>query len=267
MDIIEFISERRVNKEYLLDCEDAESTRTSVSGILSVSIKDITKFLRKFDLEESLRISNLSPDYQGHILLSNLLKLSNNQWGYSHTAWFHYTRCQKPDNYSQGLLSLPDNIENIWELLFKLSSQNESEWNIFRNKIETENETYRIRTQTQSQFGPDGFLIGDEHFNRQLGHDHFFECPEIIRLIFREYGCSLKKFFEITTPCIMKFKTNTSAVENLARALTYLYELEQPNPYFTHYQTNCYLGHGNSIPARDIIDVKMLKKTKHNHKD
>lgn len=261
MDIFEFISSKKIDKEYLLDCESLESTRASVSGIIGVSFDEIKKFMMGFDLEKSLKISNLLPDYQGHILLKKILELFNSHWGYSHTSWFHYTRSQNLDDYSHGLLSLNDRLEKIWDFLFKISSKSKSEWDVCRKRVENGNETYRIRTSIDSQLGPDGLLIGDERFNRKLGQDHFFQCPEIVRLICRECGCSLEEYSAITTPCVVKFKTKTSVADNLARALTYLYENEQPTPFFTCNQSNCYLGHGKPIPATDIMGVKILNRT------
>ncbi len=256
------IKNRQIQKNGLLDCESRDSTLASVCTIFELPASDVLDFLRQFDLEEYLKKNRLSATDQCCALLLEVLLAFDCNWGFSQTSWFHFTRCPDPEIYFQnGLLSLPDLIDDIWDFIFKLSlpSMDRDEWDTLRKKTETDNETYKIRLNSISQHGPDAVLIGDFNFNKILGLGHLLECPEIIhQIIYQSQNVTHQDYLSVTNPCMVKFITESSEALNLGVALNYLYELEQTNPDFNYYQNRDYIGSGVSIPSSQIKKVILL---------
>jgi hypothetical protein len=206
------------------------------------------------------------------VLLDSILKKYNTSWGFSHTAWFHLTRCSPGSNFENGLLPLSAVMDEIWNFLFSICNHpiDKSVWDKFRKDIENDNEgeycdVYRIRTTCDTQNGPDGILIGDIDFNRAVNQAHFLDQgPEFVILICKEfrnkYGYDLMNdYISATKPCIVKFITQDSDIDYILRALNYLYELEQAEPFFSTAQSTCYNGKGRPVPAENIQKVIFIE--------
>lgn len=250
---------RDTGNKRVLDCETNEMARDSVSYILGISRDDLVLYLRGFTFKDTDGVD---------VLFNSVLKEFNTSWGFSHTAWFHLTRCFPGNKFENGLLPLSVMKDEIWNFLFSVCkcSIDKTDWDKFRKDVENNtngyfHDIYRIRTSRDTQDGPDGILIGDVNFNRAVSQAHFLDQgPEFVMLIceaFRtKYGHDLKNdYISATKPCIVKFITKDHDIDYILRALNYLYELEQAEPNFGIAHSTCYIGKGTPIPAGNIEKV------------
>jgi hypothetical protein len=254
---MKMLMSRDVEKQCTLDCETNEIARISVANILGITEAYLVTYLRNFTFKNTDGVE---------VLFNSMLEKFGKVWGFSHTAWFHLTRCLPGCSFTNGLLPLSEVIDDIWNLLFSICKYpiSRSNWDKFRKQIESccgkkYSDIYRIRTTLHTQNGPDGILIGDINFNRTVGQAHFLdEGPEFIMFICQEfkveYGHDLL-FKENTKPCIVKFTTHDSDFDSLLAAIHYIYEIEQQEPFFGIAQSTCYLGKGRPIPPEFIKKI------------
>ena len=250
---------RDMEKQCTLDCETNEIARISVANILGITQADLVNYLKGFTFKNTDGIE---------VLFNSILDKFGKAWGFSHTAWFHLTRCLPGWSFANGLLPLSVMMNDIWNLLFSICKYpiSRSDWDKFRKRIEScrgkrNSDIYRVRTTRDTQNGPDGILIGDINFNRAVCQAHFLdEGPEFVTLICQEfkekYGHELLNDFKAATkPCMVKFMTSESDIDYLLRALHYLYEIEQREPLLGIAHSTCYLGKGRPIPPEFILKV------------
>jgi hypothetical protein len=256
---MKMLMSRDVEKQCTLDCETNETARISVANILGIAQADLVAYLRSFTFKKNDGVE---------VLFSSILEKFGQVWGFSHTAWFHLTRCLPRCSFANGLLPLSDVTDDIWNFLFSICKYpiSKRDWDEFRKQIEScrgkkHSDIYRIRTTLHTQNGPDGILIGDINFNRTVGQAHFLdEGPEFVMLICQEfkaeYGYELFNDFKANTkPCMVKFITPDSDVDSLLAALNYIYEIEQPEPIFGITQSTCYLGKGRPVSPEFIQKI------------
>lgn len=244
-------------KMVVLDCETPELAQESVASILGLTQGELSAYLRAF---------KFNPEDNSDRLLYSILRDKKITWGFSATAWFHFTRCKLAESFENGLLPLPDVIEQIWNFLFEIQScVNKVVWDKFRSKIESE-DIYRIRMDNRGfgQCGPYGVLIGDLAFNAKIGQDHYLKkAPEIVIFICREFlkqfGYALQDdYTRSTKACIVKFETDTSELSHFLSAINYVYAIEQPEPKFNIYQSDGYCGKGVPIKPIQIKKISFL---------
>ena len=256
---MKMLMSRDVEKQCTLDCETNETARISVANILGITEADLVTYLRNFTFKKTDGVE---------VLFNSMLEKFGKLWGFSHTAWFHLTRCLPGCSFANGLLPLSEVIDDIWNLLFSICKYpiSRSDWNKFRKQIENcrgkrHSDIYRVRTTRQTQNGPDAILIGDINFNRTVCQAHFLdEGPEFVMLICQEFKVEyghdlLNDFKENTKPCIVKFTTHDSDFDSLLAAIHYIYEIEQQEPFFGIAQSTCYLGKGRPIPPEFIKKI------------
>ena len=256
---MKMLMSRDVEKQCTLDCETNEIARISVANILGITEADLVTYLRNFTFKKTDGVE---------VLFNSMLEKFGKLWGFSHTAWFHLTRCLPGCFFTNGLLPLSEVIDDIWNLLFSICKYpiSRSDWNKFRKQIENcrgkrHSDIYRVRTTRQTQNGPDAILIGDINFNRTVCQAHFLdEGPEFVMLICQEFKVEyghdlLNDFKENTKPCIVKFTTHDSDFDSLLAAIHYIYEIEQQEPFFGIAQSTCYLGKGRPIPPEFIKKI------------
>ncbi len=256
---------RDFQKKAILDCETPESARLSVANILGLSLDDLIDFIRQFDLDDYMAKHRSTVDQAADILLKSLLMQANCNWGFSHTDWFHMTRCLPTERFEQGLKPLPDIINDIWELLFKISSSyvTRSEWDAFRKLIESDPsashmDVYRLRANSIEQHGPYGILVCELRSEGVLKQDHYLKvAPELVILICQsfhnKFGYNLlEEYTKVTKPCIVKFETTDNEPYLLSTALYYIYELEQAEQQFGNFHNSAYIGNGIPVNPNQI---------------
>ena len=265
---------RDFQKKAVLDCETPESARLSVADILGLTLDDLIDFIRQFDLDDYMVKHRSTADKAADILLKSLLMQTNCNWGFSHTAWFHMTRCLPTERFEQGLKPLPHIVNYIWEFLFKISSSyvTRSEWDEFRKLIESDPsssylDVYRLRTNTIRQQGPYGILVCELRSEGLSKQDHYLNvAPEVVILICQSFHSKfgynlLEEYTKATKPCIVKFETTDNEPYLLSTALYYVYELEQAEQQFGNFHNYDYRGNGIPVNPNQIKKVTFFNGT------
>ncbi|MCP4266101.1 MAG: hypothetical protein GY777_11100 [Candidatus Brocadiaceae bacterium] len=180
---------RNLKKEASLDCETRESAFRSVFEILGLTRLDLISFFRKFDLWDYVDKHGSGREGPGNILLKTLLMRIECNWDFSHTAWFHMTRCLPTEEFKDGLKTYSGIIDDIWELLFNINPSNitRSDWNKLRISMESVmssnlGEYHRIRTSSDEEESPCGILVPEfRSGNPIIKQDHYLEeAPEVV---------------------------------------------------------------------------------------
>ena len=104
----------------ILDCESIDSMYASLEMITGITKNELIAFFNEFDLEGYFE---KHPDFYGYaqdLFQIKLEKMAKTNLQFDSTTWFHLTRTYKENNFSQGILPLGENIEFIWDFLFRL---------------------------------------------------------------------------------------------------------------------------------------------------
>ncbi|QQP11348.1 hypothetical protein FJQ98_19340 [Lysinibacillus agricola] len=192
------------------------------------------------------------------------------QFQYDKTFWFHLSRTTPFNNFKEGLLSLNDNLENLWDLLFTLQEGflPKDEWNIFRKSLESDCPShfaslYRMKASDKIHGGPFAMLIREVAFHsEEIGNHNYLGVPEIIEDIcfpFQEkYGFDLlTKFKKVTLPCIVKFETTDVEEYHLGVVINFLYHKYHSLELNLDCNT-CFDGYGKSIPNKALLQIEYL---------
>lgn len=258
---------RKSLKTATLDCETSESALLSVSEILDLASIDLTKFFKSFDLWNYVEEHGYGVEDAGELLFKTLLTQVNCEWGFSHTTWFHMTRCLPTEEFKEGLKTYSGIIDYIWDLLFEINPRDitHSEWDILRKSMESNMSSHLgiyhdCRTRSDAQEGPYGILVPElRSGNPLIKQDHYLEeAPEIVSHIC-QYDCNLlAEYKKVTKPCIVKFETTDNELCHLSTALLYVYESQLSEPQFSNFHNAGYSGNGISVPHDQIKKVIFL---------
>lgn len=182
--------------------------------------------------------SNPNFPYPADNLFSKKIRKMSNiaKFEWSKTCWFHLTRTTPTNQFENGLLPLGENLDYLWDLLFFLQKGfiSKSEWSDFRNLLESSSSfdsafQYQLKYNDKIHWGPYGMLIREAAFHsKDIGNYDYLDVPEIIDDIcnpFHEkYGYDLLGVFkDATVPCIVKFETAYSDVNDLGTVVNFLY--------------------------------------------
>ena len=270
MNDFEFEEMRDFQKKATLDCETPESALHSVSNILGLASTVLTDFLRQFDLWDYVEEKNYSGEDAGDLLLKTLLTQKQCNWGFSHTAWFHMTRCLPTEEFNEGLKTYSGSLDDIWGFLFEINPEyiSRSEWNILRKSMESDlssnlGQYHSIRTSSDKQESPCGILVPElRSGNPLIKQDHYLEeAPEVVSHICENNRKLLVEFRKATKPCIVKFETTDNELYLLSTALLYVYESQLPEPQFSNFHNANYNGSGISIHPDQIKKRMFLENT------
>ena len=260
---------RDSQKTATIDCETRESAFHSVSEILGLTRTDLTSFFRQFDLWDYVEKHGYGEEGPGNLLLKILLMQTKCNWGFSHTAWFHMTRCLPTEEFRDGLKTYSGIIDHIWELLFKInpSDTTRSDWNKLRMSMESDMSSnlgiyHDCRTRSDEQEGPYGILVCELRTEGVLKQDHYLEeAPEIVSHICEKDRNLLEAFKKVTKPCIIKFETTDNELYLLSTALLYVYESQLSEPQFGNFHNADYRGKGITIHPDQIKKIMILSIT------
>lgn len=268
MNEVDFEKMRDFQKKVTLDCETRESAFHSVSEILGLTRTDLTSFFSQFDLWDYVEKHGSGREGPGNILLKTLLTQIECNWGFSHTAWFHMTRCLPTEEFKDGLKTYSGVIDDIWELLFDINSSDitRSEWNKWRKAMESDmssnfGEYHSIRTRSDDQEGPYGILVPElRSGNPIIQQDHYLkEAPEVVSHICEKNSKLLAEYKTVTKPCIVKFETSDNEPYLLSVALLYVYESQLSEPQFSNFHNADYRGRGLQVNSKQIKKLIFLE--------
>jgi len=256
-----FEKKRDLRRNATLDCETRESALLSVSEILGLTRLDLIGFFREFDLWDYAEEHGYGLGDAGDLLLETLLTQMNCDWGFSHTAWFHMTRCLLTEEFKGGLKTYSGIIDDIWELLFNINTSDitRSDWNKLRLSMESDmssnlGEYHSIRTSSDEQESPCGILVPElRSGNPLIKQDHYLEnAPEVVSHVCEKNSKLLAEYKKATKPCIVKFETSDNELYLLSAALLYVYESQLSEPQFSNFHNADYRGRGLQINSNQI---------------
>src|SRR5437879_697340 len=165
----------------ILDCENAASIYSSLElayGVTKPQLDAAFEMLAK----ERQYVECVSDEE----LLSSLHVRETAETVFDETYWFHATRTQRTNEFTDGLLPQNQVLEEIWDTLFALvdGAFTKDEWLAFRRGIETEYsddderiQGYRRTVGNAFHWGPFGYLIGESAVQKK---EHYFTTPELI---------------------------------------------------------------------------------------
>lgn len=183
--------------------------------------------------------------------------------------WFHGTRVIRPDSLRDGIYPLNQQIEQIWQDLFKLAQcwASENQWQAFRQAVETTDAgegsvRYRNRMSHQADWGPHAVLVRDALVipDRFCGVD-YLNVPETIEdicLSFSRYFPYdlLTAFQGASRPCIVKFRDRQPRSDAVGAAASYIWCMAR-NESCIRCNT-CYEANARPIAATEILDVEII---------
>ena len=246
-----------------LDCATYLSTIKSISRLYGQTIDEVKKFLINLDLDEYFRINN--PDGTGYDVLFMLFenKFGKPKQEIEKVCWFHLTSTTIDTDFKDGLLSLSDSLDSVWdklEIILHNTSHLQNIMNLRKNGVPSHD--FILKTKDENNYGPFAILIRDLAF--ELGHKKYLMMPEIIEDILEGYK---KKFVKdirdlvgkSLKPCIVKFWSKKRIDEDCIKtAVDYLHTYLRGNNY-TLYSNTCYDGYNEKIPFEQIQKIEYLE--------
>ena len=249
----------------ILDCENPASALKSVAEIYGIATPAITAFLKAFDIEEYYEKHN-PDDYGDRVLTTAFEKECHvKPKPLDYVCWFHLTRTLPHNNFSEGILPLPESLEIIWETLFAVFKGSSHCKNLADLKSrDLISERYQSRIKHQYLAGPYAVLVRDVAFRiKEIGFHDCLAMPETLTDICDKYQeiyqmSIFAPLQEKLIPCIVKFasdrKTGRDCIES---AMYYLYVLEH-NTRLTDSANTCFDGQNEKIPLGQIKSVEFL---------
>lgn len=190
---------------------------------------------------------------------------------YSYSYWFHATRKFKTQTFSQGILSLAESIDYIWDQLEQLVKGmiTRSEWQNFRTQMTTnslQNHStmlYSMKISDSFHHGPYGFLIKETILSpEEMNNWDYLGASEIVYdicMTFQKYYgfCLLSKYINQTQSCIVKFRSQNTSPTLLGVALAYCFcRIHKAQLWDTC--SYAYVGRGKSIVPDQILSIETI---------
>lgn len=245
----------------ILDCETIDSTYSSIEQILGYDRKKLNDFFDKYDVLNDVNVKLMSSEKRIYKALK--AKLKTTTFSCDGLYWFHLTRTSQGEQFTDGLLPLPNAIKRLWPLLYTLSNNfSIKEWGAFIKHAETNDigismTRYKKKLKDKNHWGPYAIMVRETAF---LNFNHYLEKPEIVEDICNEFTKKykidlLKAFQENTKPCIVKFFDENFKEEYLGIALNYLYRSHK-KICLADTCDYCFNGKGVGVPYKKIINIE-----------
>ena len=253
----------------ILDCENPASALKSISAVYGISAQEIVEFLKAFDIGKYYE-KNLSDDYPERVLTAAFEEKYNTEPGpLDSVCWFHLTRTLPGNNFSEGILPLPESLNILWETLFMLFKDSPHCENLKALKSQDLiSERYQSRIKHPYLAGPYAVLVRDVAFRaKEIGFHDNLAMPETLTDICDRYQAIHKvnlfaQLQEKLVPCIIQFnddrKTGRDCIES---AMYYLYVLEH-NARLTDSANTCFDGQNGKVSQKQIKAVEFLSGQK-----
>ncbi|MED4907488.1 hypothetical protein P9761_04355 [Brevibacillus centrosporus] len=255
----------------VLDCETVGTMYESVESITGINRSDLEAFFSDFDMD---KFYEENPDFyesgDGLLLLKIREMEKCNIQQIDAVNWFHLTRTYKGNSFNQGILSLGEGINHIWDILYELQKGHVSkeEWDDFRHNKFVESKShsawlYHLKLGDKFHWGPYAMLVREIAFvSEEVGNHDYLDAPEIVEDICHVfdgmYHCNLLERFRMETyPCIVKFQSNQSKDYYLGIVLNFLYYQYHGMEMSLHCNT-CFDGKGESVTFEQILKVEFI---------
>ena len=257
-------------KTRVLDCECIDSIYQSLADITGIPLEGLNSFLSSFDIEAYYHSHPDCPLTGDDLMFEIIRDRYREPYPIDFTSWFHLTRASASNKFEEGILTLNEGIDSIWEFLFFLlkGEFNKEHWVDFRKKVETDMENYaavmyRFKMKTPYANGPFATLIKELAFRTEETTYHdYLKAPEIVEDIcvcFKEtHGKDLlTKFIQNTKSCIVKFRVTGGKPNLIGTPLLYLYNTLHSRR-MSPSCNRCFTGDGSRIPHESILKVEFL---------
>lgn len=254
----------------IIDCECADSIYQSLEDITGIPLKELNAFFSCFDIEEYYDKHQDCPFTGDDLMFEIIRNRYKEPFPIDVTCWFHLTRTFISNEFEEGILTLNEGIDLIWEFLFYLLKEEFSKdhWVNFRKRVETDlrndfADMYRLKINSPIAGGPFAILNKELAFRtKKIGYHDYLKAPEIVEdicICFEQtYGYDLlREYIRNTKSCIVKFKVSGGKPDLIGPALLYLYNLFHRRKMST-YCDRCFIGNGRRIPHESILKVEFL---------
>lgn len=260
----------------ILDCGNIDSTYNSIQCITGLSRDDINSILNRFI--PNRKTSKYSEMYASSEIFNQIL---NKEFRITSTVeyvmWFHASRTHNVNQYKNGLSTLPEALDGVWDFLYSLVKDDidKKEWYEFRHKMTNKKYAnhhtflYNFKVPDSFHWGPYGFLIKDLiFFPTEIGNWDYLGSAEIaydICITFNQYfNVDLfTKYYENTIPVIVKFRDKKYDPKYLGYAMMYLFKIFF-NEQLESSCNYCYNGKSKSVSKNDIVTIEKISGWKSN---
>lgn len=264
----------------ILDCETQETTYSSLEHILECDRMSLNRFFENYDVNNDENIGVMSCNQRILTALKKEFNISNVSG--DGLYWFHLTRTKPDEQFTDGILPLPEAVERLWPFLYSLLDNfSIKKWNEFKNHAETKNigqsgSSYKEKLSNKTHWGPNAVMVRDIAFEhkKHLIHNfldlpekllihNYLDAPEIIEDICdafeKEYKINLlEKFRENTKPCIVKFFHKEFKEKYLGNAIYYIYT-QYKKMSLSCDCNNFFDGKGVLIKRKAIINIEFFR--------
>jgi hypothetical protein len=250
----------------LIDCESTETAWRSVCDVLGISQTELRAIFDEFastDSDDS-ELADLMP-FDKRLERTVIERVGRRPQ--FEACWFHLTRVPSTTNFSDGIRSLGEMFDPIWEMLRPLAQEiSDKDWSDFRRGVMTTNSNhyamlYRLKTKDKAHWGPNAMLIRGAAFCAvEIGNHNYLNGPEIVEDIcfcFKDrFNIDLLNRFRVATkPCVVKFVADGSD-HALSAALLYLYRLDRRDEDTHPARANtCWFSKDGLVPKSAILRV------------
>lgn len=175
---------------FVLDCSTADDAIASLCDAFSCSRSDLEIFLLGIDLDTIYSDLDSSPDIPcDQYLYDQCVDTFGDPKEIEYIYWFHCTRTEPEEYFSDGILQLGDVLENVWEMVLRMAPDERvrnrlKEW----GNADVPDNAYQLKTKDAFHWGPYAILVKEVAFYaKDLGQHDYLEIPELIEDICNAY--------------------------------------------------------------------------------
>lgn len=158
----------------VIDCENQESTASSLSGLFGCSITDLDYHLVNVDVEKIYEENepNCPPD---EFLIRRIVSAFGQPKKPAAVCWFHLTRTYRGNHFTEGILPLGMALDGIWRTILRSFEHTPHFSRLASLKTDgVKNYHYQLKVPDRFHWGPFAMLVRESafHANRIGNHDY-----------------------------------------------------------------------------------------------
>lgn len=246
-----------------LDCENAQTTLSSIGKIYGVDTRAVTKFFDRFDIDEYF--AKNSPDGDGAQETKRLLEISLGQPKpeITRTYWFHLTRVPPGTQFEDGIFPLGKALPRVWEALHDIFEDTRHSQRLKAMELGgVPDFQYNLKTKDPFHWGPYAMLVKEiGSFAHEVGNHDYLKTPEIVEDICNGYKSKYDEDIQpqveaALVPTVVKFFSDDPDKQYGLEAAIYYAYLTHRGLELSHLANTCFEGEGLQIPPAQILYVE-----------